>query len=114
MADTLTVLRNGNLARHIEWTGGAALPLSFRGVELSGEAGEAANVIKKIERVRLGIARQGEDVAALIEHLATELADVIISSDLIAMDLGIDLGKAVRAKFNATSRKNGLTTTVED
>ncbi|MCP4078901.1 MAG: MazG-like family protein [Pirellulaceae bacterium] len=98
------ILRKSNEARHLEWAGGESLPLSFRGVELGGEAGEACNEIKKIERIRLGLVGGKEDLGAL----ADELADVIICADLIAMDLGIDLGEAVAKKFNRTSTKYGL------
>lgn len=80
--------------------------MSFKGNELAGEVGEACNVIKKIERERLGIAGSRDTV----EHLAEELADVIICADLIAMAEGIDLGVAVARKFNATSAKVGLQT----
>jgi len=103
-------LRKSNQARHKEWAGGESLPLSFRGVELGGEAGEACNEIKKIERIRLGLAGGKEDLSAL----ANELADVIICADLIAMDLGIDLGQAVRDKFNHTSKKYDLKTMFQD
>jgi len=98
------LLRKSNEARHQEWASGESLPLSFRGVELGGEAGEACNQIKKIERIRLGLVGGQEDLDALAE----ELADVVICADLIAMDLGIDLGTAVAKKFNQTSLKYGL------
>lgn len=97
-------LRKSNELRHQEWARGEKVPLSFRGVELAGEAGEACNEIKKIERIRLGLTGGHEDLDALAE----ELADVIICADLIAMDLGIDLQTAVQAKFNRTSEKYGL------
>lgn len=103
---TFEALRKSNSARHQEWARGESLPLSFRGLELGGEAGEACNEIKKIERIRLGLAGGKEDLQAL----ANELADVIICADLIAMDLGIDLGQAVEDKFNQTSDKYGLET----
>lgn len=100
-------LREANVARDKEWTaGGVQLSLSFRGNELAGEAGEACNVIKKLDRERLGMPGS-RDTAA---HLAEELADVIICCDLIAMAEGIDLNAAVAAKFNATSEKVGLKT----
>jgi len=35
---------------------------------------------------------------------------VVICTDLIAMQLGIDLARAVQDKFNATSEKYGLET----
>ncbi len=105
---TLSKLREANLARHEEWWGGnpQAVTLSFRGNELAGETGEACNVIKKLERARLGIAGS----RASLEDLADELADVVICADLCAMDAGVDLGEAVVRKFNATSDKVGMKT----
>jgi NTP pyrophosphatase (non-canonical NTP hydrolase) len=103
-------LRSANIARNIEWLNGTApLSLSFRGNELAGEVGEACNVLKKLERARLGLAGSRDTV----EHLAEELADVIICCDLIAMDLGINLDLAVAEKFNATSEKVGLATRLQ-
>lgn len=99
-------LRKANEQRHIEWANGESLPLAFRGVELAGEVGEACNEIKKLARTELGIRGGKDDLTGLRE----ELADVMICVDLIAMDLGIDLGEVVRAKFNATSEKYGLAT----
>lgn len=103
-------LRDANLKRSSEWqsTDGSVvnLPLAFRAAELAGEAGEACNEIKKLERERLGLVGGKTD----LEGLRQELADVLISVDLIAMDLGIDLAAAVRDKFNATSEKHGMQT----
>ncbi len=104
--DNYSTLRAANSARQKEWDTGNQLTLSYRGNELAGETGEACNVIKKLERERLGIAGSRDTK----EHLAEELADVIICVDLIAMAEGIDMDAAVRAKFNATSEKVGLRT----
>lgn len=103
--NTYTSLRDANAARDKEW-GCGKLDLSFRGNELAGEVGEACNVIKKLERERLGI--QGS--RDTLEHLAEELADVVICADLIAIQAGVDLEAAVARKFNATSEKVGLKT----
>ena len=100
-------LREANKARDKEWnSGNERLSLTFRATELAGEVGEARNVVKKLERERLGIVGSRDT----FEHLAEELADIIICADLLAMDAGIDLEAAVVAKFNATSIKVGLTT----
>lgn len=64
---------------------------------MAGECGEACNLIKKL--------RRGEEV--LPEVIGDELADMVIYADLLAQRLGIDLGEAVRAKFNAVSRRRG-------
>lgn len=100
------VLRDANLQRQAEWDAGNQITLSFRGNELGGECGEAQNIIKKLERERMGI----RGSRATREQLANELADVVICVDLIAMAENIDLSRAVQEKFNATSEKNGLTT----
>lgn len=99
-------LRLANKSRQREWDAGNQITLAYRGNELAGEVGEACNVIKKLERERMGI--RGSRATA--EQLAEELADVVICADLIAMDAGIDLEEAVRRKFNATSEKVGLKT----
>lgn len=99
-------LRAANLARQAEWDAGNQLTAAYRGNELAGEVGEACNAIKKLERERLGI-RGSRDT---IEHLAEELADVLICVDLIAAHYGIDMDRALESKFNATSNANGLST----
>jgi NTP pyrophosphatase (non-canonical NTP hydrolase) len=99
-------LREANIARNKEWNPNNSITLTYRATEFAGEAGEACNEIKKLERERLGIAGSRTTLAKLAE----ELADVIICADLIAMHEGIDLDAAVRAKFNATSEKVGLNT----
>jgi NTP pyrophosphatase (non-canonical NTP hydrolase) len=103
---TYPTLRTANEARQIEWDKDNNISLSYRGNELAGEVGEACNVIKKLERERLGI----RGSRASKGQLAEELADAVICVDLIAMQAGIDLEAAVRDKFNATSEKYGLET----
>ena len=99
-------LRAASVARNIEWANGVQLDASFWGVELAGEVGEACNVIKKLERERLGM----RGSRATVDQLADELADVVICADLVAQHYDIDLDAAVQRKFNATSEKVGLRT----
>ena len=99
-------LRDANVVRQWEWPGSELITPAFRGNELAGEVGEACNIIKKLERERLGI----NGSRASIEELAAELADVIICTDLIAMSYNIDLWSAVVDKFNASSMKLELKT----
>ena len=105
---SLRTLREANTERNTHWDPKGKLTLSFRGCELGGEVGELLNVIKKLERETLGL-RGSRDT---VEHLAEELADVIICADLIGMATGIDLAQAVRDKFNATSLKLNLPVTL--
>lgn len=97
-------LRKANQARQKEWDSLAQITASYRACELAGEVGEACNIIKKLERERLGIKGSRGNV----DDLADELADAIICVDLIAMAYGINLGAAVATKFNKTSEKVGL------
>lgn len=105
----LELLRNANIDRNVEWnTGSESVSITFRATEMAGEVGEACNLIKKIERERIGIVGSRSN----LNELAEELADIIICVDLIAMDLGIDLSRAVKDKFNKTSEKYGLKTKI--
>lgn len=72
-----------------------------------GELGEAANVAKKLNRVRDGITGNKETPEELQAALADELADTFIYLDLVAQSQGIDLEAAVIAKFNKTSERIG-------
>ncbi|MGC4002840.1 MAG: MazG-like family protein [Pirellulales bacterium] len=70
-----------------------------------GEVGEYANLRKKFDR---------GDVTAeeFRNEAAKELADVQIYLDLLALQLGIDLGEATRSKFNEVSRRVGCDVTL--
>lgn len=103
---THLTLRSANVARQDEWDQDGQITAAYRGNELAGEVGEACNVIKKLERERLGILGS----RATVDELADELADVLICADLIAMHYSIDLEAAIARKFNATSEKVGLST----
>ena len=72
-----------------------------------GELGEAANVLKKLNRVRDGIPGNRESPDELRAAFADELADTFIYLDLLAQAAGVSLEEAVMAKFDKTSRKIG-------
>ncbi len=65
------------------------------GNALAGEVGKACNKIKKL--------RRGENIP--VREVADELADVVAYTDLLAARMGIDLGRAVRRKFNEVSER---------
>lgn len=102
-------LRTANVERQKEWDKGGHMTLSYMGNELAGETGELCNVVKKLERETFGMPGS----RATVEQAAEEAADVIICVDLLANRLGFKLWPAVKAKFNKTSEKNGLTTKIE-
>lgn len=102
----LSKLREANRDRQEEWDPERRTDPLYFATELAGEVGEACNIIKKLERERMGIAGSRASAA----ELADELADVIIVVDLIAERYDIDLELATARKFNKTSNKLGFST----
>jgi NTP pyrophosphatase (non-canonical NTP hydrolase) len=78
---------------------------------LTGEVGEAANLVKKLNRIRDNVAgnKPEETKDALERSLHDELADIYIYLDLFAQRLGLNLHGHVEVKFQRTSRKIGYT-----
>lgn len=72
-----------------------------------GELGEAANIGKKLNRVRDGIPGNKETADQLRAKLRRELVDTFIYLDLTAQSLGFNLGDAVREVFNSKSLEIG-------
>jgi NTP pyrophosphatase (non-canonical NTP hydrolase) len=122
----LRALRTANLARNREWDPDGHVGALWRSNEVAGEIGEVgeallaytnltiaagkmANTVKKLERERLGIRGSRSN----IRELANEMADVLITLDLLAMHFEVDLWGWTREKFNATSDKMKLNTRLE-
>lgn len=76
----------------------------FCAVELGGEVGEILNVVKKLEREKLGMAGS----RASLDDLKDEVGDGIICLFLLAAEAGFDPMQAAYQKFNKTSRKLGF------
>ncbi len=107
---TFEALRIANDERQKEWDPNGVLTGGFHALELGGEVGEALNIVKKLERERLGVL--GSRASAF--DLARELADTVIVADLVARKFGIDLGRAVFETFNSVSDRNGLKTKIQE
>lgn len=103
---SLAELRRANTERNKEWDSGGKLDVTFRGLEFAGEAGEVCNKLKKLERERRGL----RGSRATREELADELADAIITADLIGMMEAINLSEAVVRVFNRKSDELNLQT----
>ncbi len=112
----LEELAAANNERNEEWPGAEYCDLAFRGLEMAGEVGEACNAVKKLIRNEYRIKGNTGDRQQYIDHALEEMADAIITVDLLRMEMEkrlgikIDLGSEVRKKFNKTSDKNGLNT----
>lgn len=74
---------------------------------IQGELGEAANVGKKLNRVRDGIPGNKESPAELRSKIKRELADTFIYLDLTCQALGFTLADIVPDVFDAKSSEIG-------
>ena len=90
-------------------------PLEWAGA-MSGEAGETANLAKKVTR---GDFRLDDNLTidgvtqSVAEHLADEVADVVIYADLLlARCNGVPLRDAIIRKFNHISKRRGSKVTL--
>lgn len=71
---------------------------------ITGELGEAANLVKKLRRGDY----TDEQFKAIRAELADEFADVACYLDIAAYQLRIDLGAAIASKFNRVSDRIGV------
>jgi NTP pyrophosphatase (non-canonical NTP hydrolase) len=74
---------------------------------ITGELGEYANKSKKFRR---GDISQAE----FLVEAEKELADVVTYIDILAAQLGVDLGEAIRKKFNEVSTRVGAPVYISD
>lgn len=98
---------------------------------MCGEAGEAANMVKKLRRIETGTdvgpwsvphatiagrtvpLDRGSQSRILAKGIGLELADVVIYADLLAQELtakygGYNLSNLIATKFNAVSHREGF------
>jgi len=104
-------LRRINVARCARWHGPDTEP--WTGADWSnamcGEAGEVANVVKKMRRHETGTGSvNNPSPEALRVMLGDEIADTLIYLDLLAAHYGLDLEAAVERKFDAVSVREGF------
>jgi NTP pyrophosphatase (non-canonical NTP hydrolase) len=74
---------------------------------VTGELGEAANVVKKLNRIRDGTRGNTHTESELRQKLATEIADVYIYLDLLAAAAGFRLSALVTRAFDEKSEAIG-------
>jgi NTP pyrophosphatase (non-canonical NTP hydrolase) len=109
---TFATLREANLARlplftdrqgrrcHTAPDGSDWLPAEWVQATV-GELGELANLLKKVRR---GDFTRKE----ALPEIERELADVVTYLDILALQFGVDLGKATTSKFNEVSNRIGV------
>lgn len=79
-------------------------------VAVMGELGEAANVAKKLNRIRDGIPGNKESPEQLQAKLRKELGDVFVYLDLLCQAHGFSVADAAVEVFNAKSAEIGYGT----
>jgi len=82
-------------------------------IAIIGELGEAANIVKKLNRDRDGIPGNVKTRDELMQDLYDEVADTFIYLDLFAQSLGTTLEQIVKPKWNKSSRKIGYFDIIE-
>lgn len=105
--DFLILLAEANQKRNAIWDPENKLTPLFFALEHAGEVGELCNVIKKIQREKLGL--PGSRVTR--QHLIEELGDVLITLSLLCNSLQVtpqELIGFTADKFNVTSAKLNL------
>lgn len=100
--------RQGFNHRLVEWT------LSDWMTATLGELGEAANIVKKLNRERDGIRGNSVGVIELRRALRREIADTFIYLDLMAQAAGFSLADAVEDTFDAKSQQIGYRQRLKD
>ena len=106
---TFDYLRKVNAERCEAWNPDRTWEPADYMIELIGEVGEAANLLKKLKRIEDNlIGNHPDEETTLRAQLLDEIGDVQICLDLLANALGIDLAQVTRDKFNKTSDKVGL------
>lgn len=107
---TFGELRTANIERCKRWHPGGVSDWSLSDwmTATCGELGEAANVVKKLNRERDGLAGNDKSADELRAMLGKELADTAIYLDLLAEAAGVDLAQAITDKFNEVSVRNGF------
>lgn len=111
MALTFDALRDANASRVLRWHDpeSSSWTIADWSNAMCGEAGELANVIKKIRRQEDGARGVDDpDLPSLRAMAADEMADVICYLDLLAHEMSIDLDDAVASKFNRVSDRQGF------
>lgn len=79
---------------------------------LVGEVGEAANIVKKLNRYRDNIPGNKQTRETLAAELRKELGDVFVYLDLMAQSLGFRIEDAATEVFNAKSADIGYPETL--
>ncbi len=110
MTNTLTfdAFHQVNVSRCLRWhpAGIESWSPSDWITAIVGELGEMASLIKMRNRERDGL--PGNKFSPTTEDIAKEAADVFIYLDLFCAANGIDLGAAVKQKFNEVSERVGF------
>ncbi len=76
---------------------------------MCGEAGETANIVKKLRRLDFGLQQAaGDKREDLLAKLAMEIGDTFLYLDLLAQHYGLDTARCIAETFNRVSVREGF------
>ena len=96
-----------NDAREAEWHECTEWSILEWAGAMCGEAGEAANIAKKIRRKETGL-DNSLDMEELKDKLIKEIADTVTYAAIVASKIDRDLWQACIDKFNEVSDREGF------
>lgn len=96
----------GLITNQGDWTQGQIRGMNQMALSLGASVGKACNIIKKVDREKLGLPGSKSNSGLAVVHLQQSVDWCY----RMAISLQVDLWAAVCAKFNSTSEKVGLTT----
>lgn len=103
-------IRIANVSRCERWHGLKDWsPLEWAGA-MCGEAGEAANVAKKLKRID-GDVRSANNPATreiALQKLSEEIGGTFMYLDLLAARCGLSVAQCIRTEFNRISEREGF------
>lgn len=107
---TITAIEVATIIRSRRWHNGAEdwSLLEYAGA-MAGEAGETANIAKKIKRIDCSMNNISKNTREeLLKKLAYEVADTILYGILLINKAGFDAEEILREVFNAKSDEYGF------
>lgn len=106
---TFRVVSNVNITRSNVWHAADEWSLLEWAGAMCGEAGETANVAKKLRRIEQGlVGAPGDREVVIRTKLAQEIGDTYLYLDLLATKAGLRIEDCVRMAFNGKSEELGF------
>lgn len=108
----LGVISAINLSRALRWHKGGLEEWSISdwACAMAGEAGEACNAVKKLNRIDKDVQQAAgpQTREAALAAIEQEIGDTFLYLDLLAQRCGLDIATAIAKTFNRVSVREGF------